>query len=269
VFDAPTGDIMPSLTLHVSGGLSFGFSDNRQSENGVLRFGLGDLAEALVSTSNIMHIVDVRSSALLGFRLRVPTSIHTPAGKERLRAAFNLAASDDHRLSNNGAFTSTDGLFVRSLSYTYRETTAGVALTWVQDRARSHAAVHATDLRATEVSYSVGNSTEGGRNQREVHTSFAAGFDYAANPRTWFLAELTSSPRVEFEARTGELQVESRIQYGLGVRFFPDPLLALDSSLHVDDKAVGLGDVRIGFGMHLILNPRALDVQNPAAATPH
>ena len=270
VFEAPTGDILPSLTLHISGGLSFGFSDDHQSENGILRFGLGGLAEALVSTSNVVHIVDVSSSALLGFRLRVPTGIHTPEGKERLRAAFNLAASDDHQLSDSGAFTSADGVFVYALSYSYQETTAGLALTWVQNRARYHAAVHATDLRATGILYRTVQhpSQVVGGDQREVHTSFAAGFDYAANPRTWFLAEVTSSPQIEFAAATGELQVESRIQYGLGVRFFPDPLLALDSSLHLDDDAVGLGDVRIGFGLHLILSPHTEKAANPAAAKP-
>lgn len=268
VFEAPTGDILPSLTLHLSGGVAFGFSDDRQSETGVLRFGLGGIAEALVSTSNIVHIVDVRSSALLGFRLGVPTALRPRAGKDRLRAALNFAASDDHRISDLGTFTATDGVVVNSLLYTYRETTAGLAATWRQDRARYHAAIHATDLRATNVSYAaVGPRT--GRNQRTVHTSFAVAFDYAVNPRTWFLAEMSSVPRIGFRGRTGDLHVASLLQYGLGVRFFPDPLLALDSSLHIDEEAVGLGDVRIGFGIHVLLNPRSLDVQKAPEAASH
>lgn len=268
VFETPTGDILPSLTLHLSGGVAFGFSDDRQSETGVLRFGLGGIAEALVSTSNIVHIVDVRSSALLGFRLGVPTAIRERAGKGRLRAAFNFAASDDHKVSDLGRFTASDGVIVSFLYYTYRETTAGVAATWKLDRARYHAAIHATDLRATNITYAAGN-TQTGRNQRSVHTSFAAALDYAVNPRTWFMAEMSSRPRIEFRGRTGDLHLASLVQYGLGVRFFPDPLLALDSSLHIDDDAVGLGDVRIGFGLHVMLNPRELEVQNVPDGTAH
>lgn len=267
-FEAPTGDIVPSLAVHLGGGVAFGFSDKDQSKTAVLRFGLGDVAEALVSSSDIVHIVDVSSSALLGFRLRIPTQRHTPASKSRVRLALNLAASDENHVSDYVAFTSSDGVPVRSLYYTYRETTAGVAMTVVQKVARFHLAMHATDFRASNVTYATTGGMATGGDQRTVHASFAGAFDYRVNPRTWFLGEVTSSPEIGFLASTGELDLGSLWQCGFGVRFFPDPLLALDSSLHIDEEAVGLGDVQIGFGVHVMLQPHSVKEQNPAGAPP-
>ena len=268
VFEAPTGDIVPSLTVHVSGGVAFGFSDEDKSKTGVLRFGLGDIAEALVSTSDIVHIVDVSSSALLGFRLRVPTQQKVPASQARVRLALNLAASDDNQVSDYATFTSSDGVPVQSLQYSYRETTAGAAMTVVQKTMRFHLAMHATDFRASNVSYSTTGGPVAGGDQRTVVASFAGAFDYMVNPRTWFLGEVTSSPEIGFLASTGELDLGSLWQGGVGVRFFPDPLLALDSSLHIDEDAVGLGDVRIGFGIHVILSPHSVKDENPGNAAP-
>ncbi|MFQ5599578.1 MAG: hypothetical protein ACE5G2_03370 [Candidatus Krumholzibacteriia bacterium] len=256
LFDSPTGDIIPSLVVHAGGGLSFGFSDDERNERWVVSLGLGGVGEAVVSSSRIVHIIDPESEALIGFRIRVPVAWASRELEERLNVAFNVAATDDNQFSTNRPFTSEDGIPVDQLTYEHRETTAGLAATLALRRTRLHAVVHATDMRIDGVRFSSPSGEFAtGLPNKLVHTSFGLGMDFAANPKTFFLTEVRSSPLITFGASTGKVDVESLLEFTMGLRFFPDPVVALDANVGIDDEAVGLADLEIGFGLHLVLQP--------------
>ena len=257
LFDSPTGDILPSLGVHAGGGLAFGFSDQHErTERWVLSFGLGGAGEAVIASSNIIHIAVPESQPLLGLRLRVPVAWVGDNVREHLTMAFNVAATGDNTFKTTQPFFALDDRQVNLLRYKHRETTMGVAGTWKLGRTRLHGIVHWTDLRFEDVQYEAGAGLQAGLNEKDVHTSFGLGLDFEANAKTYFLAELRTAPQLDFIADDGKIEVASQTEYTMGLRFFLDPVLALDANVNIDDEALGLADMEIGFGVHLILEPR-------------
>ncbi len=258
LFDSPTGDILPSLGMHAGGGTAFGFSDeSERTERWVVSFGLGGAGEAMIASSNIIHIAVPESQPLLGLRLRVPVGWAGDRVAEHLHVAFNAAATGDRDFTTTNPFFALDDQEVLDLRYKHRETTVGVAGTWKWDRARVHGIVHWTDLRFQDVNFRTEQAARVmGVNEKDVHTSFGVGFDYRANPKTFFLAELRTAPQINFIANPGKVEVASQTEYTMGLRFFLDPVIALDANVNIDDEALGLADMEIGFGVHLVLEPR-------------
>jgi hypothetical protein len=261
VIDSPTGTILPSMVLHLSAGGSFGLSDKEGNGGFLISFGLGGVGEAMVSSSRILHISGSKTNALAGFRVKLPVGLLGPRVSKQLALALNVAASNeiDYFASGDYAAPSDGGPVehVESIDYTHRETTLGIAATWTQGKARLHAALHGTDLRTENISYWTQESAyHTGPNQRDTYTTVGLGFDYAANERTQLLAEVRTVPRIVLNASDGDLRVEQITVYATGLRFYPLPLFGLDATLAVDDEAVGLADLDIGFGLHLTFGPR-------------
>ena len=58
-----------------------------------------------------------------------------------------------------------------------------------------------------------------------------------------------------FLGETGELRVDNGMEATGGIRFFPFTPLGLDATVSIDDEALGIADMKIGFGLHLVLSP--------------
>lgn len=261
VINSPTGTILPSMVLHLSAGGSFGLSDREGSGGFLISFGLGGIGEAMVSSSRILHISGSKTNALAGFRVKLPVGLLGPRVSKQLALALNVAASNeiDFYASGDYASPADDGPIehIEYLDYTHRETTLGVAATWTQGKARLHAALHGTDLRTENISYmTLESSYHTGPDQRDTYTTVGLGFDYAANDRTQLLAEVRTVPRIMLRPSDGDLRVEQITVYATGLRFYPLPLVGLDATLAVDEEAVGLADLDIGFALHLTFGPR-------------
>jgi hypothetical protein len=69
-------------------------------------------------------------------------------------------------------------------------------------------------------------------------------------------AELHTVPRISLVQAERELRVGTLTEYAAGLRFYPVPILGLDATAAVDEEAVGLADIEIGFGLHVTLGPR-------------
>ncbi|MBM3318762.1 MAG: zinc ribbon domain-containing protein, partial [Candidatus Eisenbacteria bacterium] len=257
VITSPTGAILPSLALHLSTGWSFGFSDRKHSGGWLFSFGLGGVGEAMITSSRILHILEAQSNALAGFRVHMPVGLLDRRLAERLAVALNVAATASNNYDLRSAFTAEDGATVQWLDYDHRETTLGLAATWTHARLRLHAAAHGTDLRTENITYAIGTTGQSapGR-QRDTYATIGIGLDYALDERTRVIGELRTVPRISFRAAEEDLRVGTLTEYAAGLRFYPVPLLGLDATLSVDEEALGLADMEIGFGVHLTLGPR-------------
>ncbi len=253
LFDLPTGAVLPSLSFHTSRGWSFGFSDKKDADRWVLSVGLGGVGEAIISSSRMEHVTGPKSNALGGFRLRLPVAWLGEETADKLSLALNIASTKENNFSSSGSFSTEDGVTISSLFYQHRETTLGIASTWNAEPTRFHAILHATDLRAERITFSGGGLTEFGPDQKDTFFNIGLGVDYAARHNTLIIAEIHTAPRVSFKATTGELIVSKRLEYALGMRFFPIPFFGFDAMASIDEDAVGLADVEIGAGFHLIL----------------
>jgi hypothetical protein len=264
VINSPTGTILPSLVLHLSAGGSFGLSDKEGTGGFLISFGLGGVGEAMISSARILHISGSKTNALAGFRVRLPVGLLGPRVSKQLALALNVVASSevDYNASGDYASAPDDGPVehIEYLDYTHRETTLGVAATWTQRNVRLHAALHGTDLRTENIRYGTHVTQEStyhtGPNQRDTYTTIGLGLDYTANERTQLLAEVRTVPRIILRPSDGDLRVEQIAVYAAGLRFYPMPLVGLDATLAVDDEAIGLADLDIGFGLHLTFGPR-------------
>jgi len=253
---SPTGTILPSMTLHISGGWAFGLSERQSTGGWLLSFGLGGVGEAMVSSSRILHALDMQSHALAGFRVGLPIGLINHRLKERLAVALNIAATGENDYTGNGAIPAGEGRTVSSLGYDHRETTLGIAATLQEGRLRLHGALHGTDLRAKGIYYSgdLGYGSLG--KERETYETIGLGFDYSIDERTRALFELRTLPRISFWEEKKDLRVETLTEYAAGLRFYPVPILGLDATVAIDEEAVGLADLEIGFGFHVTLAPR-------------
>ena len=79
--------------------------------------------------------------------------------------------------------------------------------------------------------------------------------EYAANLTTHVILEARTIPQVMFLGETGELRVDNGMEATGGIRFFPFTPLGLDATVSIDDEALGIADMKIGFGLHLVLSP--------------
>lgn len=256
VISSPTGTILPSLVLHLSGGWAFGFSEDDHSGDWLLSFGLGGVGEVMITSSRILHVLEARSSALAGFRARMPVGLLSGELAEHLAIALNVAATGENEY-DAGAFEAADGGSIQGLAYEHRETTLGLAGTWTHGALRLHAALHGTDLRTTNIYYAPGFvQSQRIDDQRDTYTTIGCGADYAVDERTRVLAELRTVPRVLFYSADEDLRTETLTEYAAGLRFYPLPLIGLDATLTIDEEAVGLADLEIGFGVHITVGPR-------------
>jgi len=255
MFSIPTGEILPSLAAHAASGWTFGFSDEKRASRWALSAGLGGVGEVTLTSATVTHITDPESDALAGFRVRVPTAWLGGKAGERLSAAWNLAATGENDYGS-GSFTASDGTPVDQLSYRYRETTTGMAVTYRFERVKLHGLLHATDFRATNLNYASPGSQVLGADQKIVYANFGLGFEYAADAKTHLLWEVRTEPQVRFTGpSTGKLTVSNKWQTTAGIRFFPVPLLGLDAFVGVDEGASGLADADIGFALHFVVAP--------------
>jgi hypothetical protein len=257
VLVSPTGTILPSMVLHVSAGGSFGLSENSSSGGFLISFGLGGVGEAMVSSSRILHVSGSKTNALAGFRVKLPVSTLSPKLAEHLAMALNIAASDDNDYDASGAYATSDEVTVSGLYYTHRETTLGMSATWKLNRVRIHGAIHATDLRSKDIAYyRPEQEYQTLPNQRDTYTTLGLGVDYAVNDRTQLLAEVHSLPRIALRLNNGDLFVQELTEYMAGLRFYMIAPIGIDVTLAIDEEAVGLADLDIGFAFHLTLGPR-------------
>jgi len=258
VITSPTGTILPSMTLHVGGGWAFGFSEREHSGGWLVSFGLGGVGEAMIASARILHALDMESHALAGFRVGLPVSLIDRGLSKKLAVALNVAATGENDYYADGVVPAGAGSTVRMLTYDHRETTLGIAATWRAGRLGLHGALHGTDLRTTNVSYSTEGSGYGSLDeQRITYTTLGLGFDFNIDERIFAMAEVHSVPRISLAQAEGELRAGTLTEYAAGLRFYPTPVLGLDATAAVDEEAVGLADVEIGFGLHFTIGPRA------------
>ncbi|MFC1573053.1 zinc ribbon domain-containing protein [Candidatus Eisenbacteria bacterium] len=256
LFVSPTGIIIPSLTFHVSGGGAFGLSEKESTGGWLLSFGLGNVGEAMIASSRILHVIDTETHSLAGFRLRLPVSLLSKQLSENLSLAVNIASMDRSQYNSTRALPSSDGVNVQSLAYSYRETTLGLSATWRQGATRIHGIIHTTDLRTEGIRYFVDAGSLTGSDKKQYYQSYAAGLDYALNPRSFLICEIRTRPRMTFRAKDGDTKIENMPEYAGGLRFYPITVLGMDVFLSGDEEVVGLADLEIGFRLHLTVGPR-------------
>jgi hypothetical protein len=231
-----------------------GLTDNQSKQRWVVAFGLGGVGEVTIASARLTHITDPSSDALAGFRIRTPLGWLRKGLDEKLFLALNLAATDESDF-HVGQFESADGMPVQTLSYSYRETTVGVSVTLHLGRTDLTGVAHVTDMRAADIAYVINGESGFREAQRENYPSFGLGLEYAANLTTHVILEARTIPQVMFMGETGELQVDNGMEATGGIRFFPFTPLGLDATVSIDDDALGIADMKIGFGLHLVLSP--------------
>jgi hypothetical protein len=268
LFNTPTAEILPSLNVHMGSGWTFGFSGEESSNRWVMSIGLGGVSEVLLATQRIDHITVPKSNPLAGLRLKLPVRWMGETAADHLMLAANVAATRDQSFSAPAGFQAEGGTVLRSLEYDYRETTVGVVGTWSWERLRLHGALHASDLRTENARYDRGDGVVEVADSKSIRPAFGLGLDYRVNPKTYFLAEVRTAPKLVFSADRAHFDLEGVPEYAAGIRYFFARPVALDALVAANGEAEGPADLEMGLGLNILFGLPAGRADRPGAGAP-
>lgn len=249
LFVVPNGDVLGSLHLSVSGGGAFGIEGER-AFLGYIGFGLGDIAEVELSSSQVVSNLKQGSTILptASFKTRLwPETKYIPAVSLALRGSY---WHDEEQVVT--VPDSTYHILYRArLADGYVSASKGLGVI------RGHFGLKVTDVRLKN---SLLSEREDEETQKNLFTPFM-GIEATANPRTKIMFEVAGIPKYDFvtpdttgadttKNSKGEDKIFNEWVGLFGVRFFFTPWLSTDAGVKYQSNYKGLADAVLSFGFN-------------------
>jgi len=226
LFASPTAEVMHSLDILLSGGGTFGTSEERYFL-GLITIGFGDIAEISFTTGSVINELMNRSTIMPASIVKVklwPEQGFLPACAWYVeKTRWNI-----------------EGNYYTRYSFLY------LSLSKTLGFLHLHGGVKATDLRAKY-----------GEEGQEVKRSFAGpffGIEIDANPRTKMIFETTIFEKVNYgEGGIRERDLSVVRGYMAGFRFFLTNWISIDGMVLYRDDFKGIADALIRTGINLAI----------------
>lgn len=240
VFLVPTGDVLGSLELNISGGSVIGeMRDEKRPFLGRISMGLGNVAEVELSTSGIISGLKEGSPAIptVAFKLQFLP--------ERNKFPFiSLAGALRSSPTWHGEIRDTVDFQKRlaTLYFVGSKTFGNIG---------THIGVSINDLRIrtlhTHSDQIISPTSERGFVNKNIFSPFAA-ITVRVNPRTFLMAEWEMIPKYNFEEDNPEVSgenIKTEWMTIAGVRFYVFDWLPLDVGVLYRSDYYGIGDTHI------------------------
>lgn len=264
-FSTPTGRVLNSLEIIISGGSSFGIEES-SGFLGRISFGLGGIAEIELTRSSFMD-------NLTGKQKSLPTSVFKVAlipqrfsqywfvpdiSLQLHSTPWSSNVDPDSRL-RAGIKADYAGMNLSSMNMENRFTTLYSIIGKDFNFLSLHGGITLTDVRVRnsyqwiyhqDLGYSVYHEIPD--MQKNIFAPFG-NLSILANKDTRLMAEIQAIPLMDYNIRSQKLEIKKTWLAIVGVRFFITPWMSLDTGVKYLSSAKGIADSEVNVGMNFVL----------------
>lgn len=264
-FSTPTGRVLNSLEIMVSGGSSFGIEET-DGLLGRISFGLGGIGEIELTRSSFMD-------NLTGKQKSLPTSVFKVAlipqrfsqywfmpdiSLQLHSTPWSSNVDPDSRL-RAGVKADYAGMNLSSMNMENRFTTLYSIIGKDFNFLSLHGGITLTDVRVRnsyqwiyhqDLGYSVYHEIPD--MQKNIIAPFG-NLSILANKDTRLMAEIQAIPLMDYNIRSQKVEIKKTWLAIVGVRFFITPWMSLDTGVKYLSSAKGIADSEVNLGVNFVL----------------
>lgn len=254
LFSIQRGEVLSSMDLSVKLGGAFGF-EGKTGFLGTVAFGIGDFSEIEVGTSGLLSAVfdndNTFGNVSMKFQiLKSDNSVVDLSVGLRTNSTWESSSTSSDDIKTHAINLFDNGL--RSVQYDSRINTLYICTSYPYKSAGIFTAgIKFSDLRLKNVNniYNYGNSTFVQLKQTKKNLfGWYVGYERILSKQNTLILEIQSQPMLSVDPNSGNFTTENVTIGMMGVRFFVNQWLILDSGIRYQSNYEGLADARIEIG---------------------